>query len=248
MPSSEAMVPLPARLLRSLTRDQGVEMSRHDEFTAAAGVSVFFCERARPWQRGTNENTACCASTSPRARICAFTPPQAGQRGGRTQQPTPQDPRLETPSQQLDRGHLGGTPRRPRFPPRAGPPPAAAGSRRTARRRLARAAARAASAADGDGLHDRAPQRIPALMCAHSGGRGCWSCGGADARYSRDHVAAHHLERRHPVRADDIPEYRLDAHASEPAELLDEVRRLSSRVRHHGLVITEVAPPLAWAG
>jgi IS30 family transposase len=32
-------------------------MSHHDEFTAAAGVSVYFCERASPWQRGTNENT-----------------------------------------------------------------------------------------------------------------------------------------------------------------------------------------------
>jgi IS30 family transposase len=32
-------------------------MSRHDEFTLAAGVSVYFCERASPWQRGTNENT-----------------------------------------------------------------------------------------------------------------------------------------------------------------------------------------------
>jgi len=32
-------------------------MSRHDELTLAAGVSVYFCERASPWQRGTNENT-----------------------------------------------------------------------------------------------------------------------------------------------------------------------------------------------
>ena len=32
-------------------------MSRHDEFTQATGVSVYFCERASPWQRGTNENT-----------------------------------------------------------------------------------------------------------------------------------------------------------------------------------------------
>jgi IS30 family transposase len=53
----DAVAPLPARLRRSLTWDQGVEMSRHDEFTQAAGVSVFFCERASPWQRGTNEHT-----------------------------------------------------------------------------------------------------------------------------------------------------------------------------------------------
>ena len=35
----------------------GVEMGRHDEFTLATNVPVYFCERASPWQRGTNENT-----------------------------------------------------------------------------------------------------------------------------------------------------------------------------------------------
>jgi IS30 family transposase len=53
----DAVTVLPSRLRRSLTWDQGVEMSRHDEFTRASDVAVYFCERASPWQRGTNENT-----------------------------------------------------------------------------------------------------------------------------------------------------------------------------------------------
>ncbi|MGW4527999.1 IS30 family transposase [Amycolatopsis sp. NPDC004378] len=48
---------LPATLAKSLTWDQGSEMSRHDAFTTATGVPVYFCEPAKPWQRGLNENT-----------------------------------------------------------------------------------------------------------------------------------------------------------------------------------------------
>jgi IS30 family transposase len=48
---------LPAVLLQSITWDQGSEMARHLEITAAIGAKVYFCDAGSPWQRGTNENT-----------------------------------------------------------------------------------------------------------------------------------------------------------------------------------------------
>jgi IS30 family transposase len=54
---TETIMTLPASLRRTLTWDQGKEMSEHAQFTIDTGVEVFFCDPHSPWQRGSNENT-----------------------------------------------------------------------------------------------------------------------------------------------------------------------------------------------
>ncbi|HVH65586.1 MAG TPA: IS30 family transposase [Candidatus Acidoferrum sp.] len=48
---------LPQALWKSLTWDRGMEMRRHAEISIATGLDIYFCDPAKPWQRGSNENT-----------------------------------------------------------------------------------------------------------------------------------------------------------------------------------------------
>mgnify|MGYP001574582279 FL=1 len=48
---------LPGEITKTLTYDQGKEMSEHKQFTIDTGIQVYFAHPGSPWERGTNENT-----------------------------------------------------------------------------------------------------------------------------------------------------------------------------------------------
>lgn len=54
---TKAFKTIPKELAKTLTYDQGKEMSQHKQFTVDTNMQVYFAHPASPWERGTNENT-----------------------------------------------------------------------------------------------------------------------------------------------------------------------------------------------
>lgn len=54
---AKAVKNLPKELKKTLTYDQGKEMSEHKKFVISTGMTVYFAHPGSPWERGTNENT-----------------------------------------------------------------------------------------------------------------------------------------------------------------------------------------------
>ncbi len=52
---------IPQAWRKTLTWDQGREMSMHEPTAAATGFDVYFCNPHSPWQRGLNENIFWCS-------------------------------------------------------------------------------------------------------------------------------------------------------------------------------------------
>ena len=48
---------VPESMRKTLTYDQGKEMSEHKQLTERTGVAIYFADPHSPWQRGSNENT-----------------------------------------------------------------------------------------------------------------------------------------------------------------------------------------------
>jgi IS30 family transposase len=97
-----AFADLPADLRRTLTWDQGAEMSEHRSFAAATNMQVYFATLHRP-ARGTNENTnGLLRQYLPKGSdLSAHGPSDLAAMAAELNGPSPESPRLGHPGRTL---------------------------------------------------------------------------------------------------------------------------------------------------
>lgn len=92
----EMFTALPPEMAKTLTWDQGKEMSAHLDFTKATGIRVYFCAKAGPWQRGSKENmNGLLRDHFPKGPTSPSTPQPICRRRRPVQHASAQDPQLE---------------------------------------------------------------------------------------------------------------------------------------------------------
>lgn len=97
------MLTLDEHLRRSLTWDQGREMTNHRAMAEATGMEIYFATHTHLGSAvATRTPTGSCASTCPRAATCRSTALACSTTSPPVQRPAPQATRVSNPAEKLD--------------------------------------------------------------------------------------------------------------------------------------------------